>query len=216
MTGIRGARRSISGLTERKPDVRPDCARLDVSRRISAGFEQFGHAVEFARLVEEVVCAERKAARAHGGRVAVGQHDGEQVWVVALEMLQHAEAAAFAQLQVDHGGVEGGAVERGDGRRFGIDLAADADALAVLKQCDEVLADQQRVLDSSTRTGGDGLRRTMSGAIPRQYACVGGRAKPGVASFARSNSARCRSRPTDVITRSIHSSARNRSVRRCS
>jgi hypothetical protein len=89
-------------------------------------------------------------------------------------MLQHPETTAFAQLQIDHGGVEGGAVERGDGRRFGIDLAAHADALAVFKQCDQMLAYQQRIFDKQHPHRWLTCCVGMSEAIPRQYRVSGG------------------------------------------
>ena len=75
-------------------------------RQSAQGFEQRRDTFEFARLVEKVVGAERQAACPHRWRVAVGQHDGEQLGVMHLQVLQHAEAAAFAQLEIHDSRIE--------------------------------------------------------------------------------------------------------------
>src|SRR5690349_3961617 len=67
--------------------------------------------IDLAHLVEEVIGAGGHAAFAHRGQVVVGQHDDPHVRPVTLVAVagaggaNHADAAARAQLHVDHDGV---------------------------------------------------------------------------------------------------------------
>src|SRR5581483_2607035 len=76
--------------------------RFSVQLRGGALRDHLAHALEFARLVEEIPRPEAQRVAAVGLGSKVGQHVEVDARLLPVHFLQHVEAAALVELQVEH------------------------------------------------------------------------------------------------------------------
>ena len=90
------------------------------------------------------------AARAHGAVAVVGQHHGARVAVArgfGVQAIEHAEAAAGAQLEVDDGEIRAVALELGERTRLVVGVGHHLHTVELVEQLAQHVAQDRRVLN---------------------------------------------------------------------